>query len=70
MSEQLSAMRAKLQRAKAKRGELAKIAQASGITARTLYNLMNTDASPNLSTLDKLEKYFKREQRRATNAGQ
>lgn len=65
MSEQLYDVRAKLRAARQKHGEMAKIALASGVTYRTLYNLLNTTKSPNVATLDKLSAYFKKQARKA-----
>jgi DNA-binding phage protein len=61
----LQAVRARLRKAGQTRGLLAQIAKGSSVSERTIYNLIHSDGSPNLATLDKLVAYFKREDRRA-----
>ena len=61
----LQAVRARLRKAGAKRGVLTEIASGSGVSSRTIYNLIHSDASPNMATIDKLLAYFKREDRKA-----
>jgi DNA-binding phage protein len=65
MNEQLQQVLARLKKARLQRGQLARIAEDSGVTSRTIYNLMHKDCRPNLATLDKLLAYFKKADRKA-----
>ena len=60
MNEQLQAVKARLKKASLQRGELSAIASQSGVTTRTIYNLMHDVGRPNLATLEKLAAHFKK----------
>lgn len=69
MNDQLQQVRARLKKASHTHGELTAIAGGSGVSSRTIYNLMNkSDCNPNLATLDKLAAYFKKADRKARPA--
>lgn len=64
MNQQLQEIVARLRKASHTHGELAGIAQASGVSSRTIYNLLHKDSKPNLATLEKLEAHFKKADRK------
>lgn len=68
MNDQLQQVRDKLRKANTKRGAMAEVARDSGVSSRTIFNLLHPgagDYKPNLATLDKLDTYFKKISRKA-----
>lgn len=65
MNEELKRVRDRLRKENQTRGRLAEVARATGVSPRTLYNLVHSDQNPHLATLDKLTTYFKKSDRKA-----
>lgn len=61
----LEAARARLIEARAKHGELMRIANESGVTYRTLFNVIRGVRGTKAETVDKLAAHFRRADRRA-----
>ena len=62
---EINDVRARLDRAKDTRGELARIARESGVTYRTLLNIRKGERETTAGTLGLLSAYFKKQDRRA-----
>lgn len=68
MDDQISALRARLEKASQERGKLTDIAYETRISSRTIYGLIRGERKPHQATVSALLAYFKREDRKAERA--
>lgn len=60
MNDELQRVRNRLRQENMKRGALAVVASGSGVSSRTIYNVMHSPGDPHIATVDKLAAYFKK----------
>lgn len=65
MNEELKRVRDRLRKENQTRGRLAEVARATGVSPRTLYNVVHSEQNLHLATLDKLSAFFKKADKKA-----